>query len=185
MSSLVLNPPSQRQGRLMLALIVGLLALPFVIGAALYFGGWQPQRISHHGHLISPPRQLSGQMLRSAAKNGQNWIFLLRVSGPCTNECLARLDEMRRIHVALYKNMGRVSRAVLTDQLGDPALAALRRDQPDLQLLTDSSGELNDIADPVLLIDPQDQLVITYPPDAGPQGMRADLERLLKYAWNG
>jgi len=185
MSSLALPPPSQRQGRLMLALIVGLLALPFVIGAALYFGGWQPSRMSHHGHLVSPPRQLSGQMLRSAAKNDQNWIFLYRVSGPCTDACLARLDEMRRIHVALYKNMSRVSRAVLTDQPADPALLALQRAQPDLLLLTDHSGELNDIADPVLLVDPQGQLVITYPADASPQGMRADLERLLKYAWNG
>jgi protoheme IX farnesyltransferase len=62
MSSLTINPPpNQRQGRLMLALIVGFLALPFVIGAALYFGGWHPPRISHHGHLVNPPRQLSGQ----------------------------------------------------------------------------------------------------------------------------
>jgi hypothetical protein len=45
MSSLTINPPpNQRQGRLMLALIVGFLALPFVIGAALYFGGWHPPR---------------------------------------------------------------------------------------------------------------------------------------------
>jgi hypothetical protein len=178
-------PPNQRQGRLMLALIVGLLALPFVIGAALYFGGWQPPRISHHGHLISPPRQLSGQMLRSAAKNDQKWIFLLKVSGPCADACLARLDEMRRIHVALYKNMSRVSRAVLTDRPDDPALLALSRSQPDLLLLTAPAGELADIADPVLLVDPQGQLIMTYPADASPQGVRADLERLLKYAWNG
>lgn len=186
MSSLTINPPpNQRQGRLMLALIVGFLALPFVIGAALYFGGWHPPRISHHGHLVNPPRQLSGQMLRSAPNNDQKWIFLLQVSGPCGNECLTRLDQMRRIHVALYKNMGRVSRAVLTDQPDDPALLALARSQPDLLLLTASPNELTDIADPLLLVDPQGQLVITYPADASPQGVRADLDRLLKYAWNG
>jgi hypothetical protein len=186
MSSLAINPPpNQRQGRLMLALIVGLLALPFIIGAALYFGGWQPPRISHHGHLISPPRQLSGQMLRSAAKNGQKWIFMVRVAGPCDSKCLTRLDEIRRIHVALYKNMSRVSRAVLTDQPDDPALLALSHSQPDLLLLAAPPGELADIADTLLLVDPQGQLVITYPADASPQGMRADLERLLKYAWNG
>jgi len=26
---------------------------------------------------------------------------------------------------------------------------------------------------------------MTYPPDASAQGVRADLERLLKYAWTG
>lgn len=186
MNSIAITPPpNQRQGRLMLALIVGLLALPFVIGAALYFGGWQPSRVSHHGHLITPPRQLSVQMLRSAPENGQKWVLARRVTGPCAEDCLARLDEMRRIHVALYKNMGRVSRAVLTDQPDDPALLGLARSQPDLLLLTASPNELTDIADPLLLVDPQGQLVITYPADASPQGVRADLDRLLKYAWNG
>ena len=110
---------------------------------------------------------------------------MVRVAGPCDSKCLTRLDEIRRIHVALYKNMSRVSRAVLTDQPDDPALLALSHSQPDLLLLAAPPGELADIADTLLLVDPQGQLVITYPADASPQGVRADLERLLKYAWNG
>lgn len=203
MNSTAIKPlPNQRHGRLMLALIVGLLALPFAIGAGLYFGGWQPSRISHHGHLLTPPRQLPEQLLhpsgasfgaRSTGKNSEKWLLLFHVRGPCTAECAGRLDEMRRIHVALYKNMGRLSRAVLTDQPDDPALLALRASQPDLLLLTAPSaplaGEqasvLAEIADPLLLIDPQGQVIMTYPPDASAQGVRADLERLLKYAWTG
>lgn len=189
MNSFAIQPlPNQRQGRLMLALIASLLALPFAIGAGLYFGGWQPSRVSHHGHLLNPPRLLPEPMLRSTGKNGEKWKLVLHVRGPCTAECTNRLDEMRRIHVALYKNMGRLSRAVLTDQRDDPGLPALRASQPDLMVLTASPGELADalanIADPVLLVDPQGQVIMTYPPDATPQGMRADLDRLLKYAWN-
>ena len=194
MSSIALNPPpNQRQGRLMLALIVGLLALPFIIGAALYFGGWQPPRIAHHGQLVSPPRALPEPMLRStgfttqSVKNGEKWMLLLNVRGPCAAECTDRLDQMRRIHAALYKNMGRLSRGVVTDQPDDPALLALHRNQPDLLLLTAPAGELADefpqLAAPLLLADPQGQLVMTYPPHASPQGVRADLERLLKYTW--
>jgi hypothetical protein len=187
-------PPSQRQGRLMLALIVGLLALPFIIGAGLYFGGWQPPLTSPHGHLLNPPRQLPEQMLRpmgasvgarTAGNDDGKWRLVLHVRGPCTNECTARIDEMRRIHVALYKNMSRLSRVVLIDQPNDPALLALCESQPDLILQTTLSNELADIADPLLLVDPQDQLVMTYPANASPQGVRADLERLLKYAWSG
>ena len=195
MNSTVINPlPNQRHGRLMLALIVGLLALPFAIGAGLYFGGWQPSRISHHGHLLTPPRLLPEQVLhpkgtsfgaRSTGKNSDKWMLLLHVRGPCAAECAGRLDEMRRIHVALYKNMGRLSRAVLTDQPDDPALLALRDSQPDLLLLTAPSDQLAGIADPLLLVDPQGQVIMTYPPDASAQGVRADLERLLKYAWTG
>jgi hypothetical protein len=47
-------------------------------------------------------------------------------------------------------------------------------------------GKRLTITDPVLLVDPhwaaRDH---DYPADASPQGMRADLERLLKYAWTG
>jgi len=186
MSSVAINPlPDQRHGRLMLALIVGLLALPFAIGAGLYFGGWQPTRIAHHGHLLNPPRVLSDPVLRSTGKNAEKWKLVLNVRGPCSAECAGRLDEMRRIHVALYKNMGRLSRAVLTDQPDDPALLALRDSQPDLLLLIASPGELAGITDPLLLVDPQGQMIMTYPPDASAQGVRADLERLLKYAWAG
>lgn len=186
MNSTAINSlPNQRHGRLMLALIAGLLALPFAIGASLYFGGWHPSRISHHGHLLTPPRLLPEQVLRSTGKNSEKWMLLFHVRGPCAAECAGRLDEMRRIHVALYKNMGRLSRAVLTDQPDDPALLALRNTQPDLLLLTAPSEQLAEITDPLLLVDPQGQIIMTYPPDASAQGVRADLERLLKYAWTG
>jgi len=186
MNSIAIQPtPNQRQGRLMLALIVALLALPFVIGAGLYFGGWHPSRIEHHGNLLNPPRQLPEQMLRSTGKNSEKWKLVLQVRGPCAAECMSHLDEMRRIHVALYKNMGRLSRAVLTDQPGDPTLHALRASQPDLMVLSNQPGALPEITDPVLLVDPQGLLIMTYPPDASPKGMRADLDRLLKYAWTG
>ena len=195
MNNIAIRPlPNQRHGRLMLALIVGLLALPFIIGAGLYFGGWHPSRIGHHGHLVNPPRPLPEQMLhpkgasfgaRSTGKNAEKWKLVLQVRGPCAADCTSRLDEMRRIHVALYKNMGRLSRAVLTDQPDDPALLALHASQPDLMVLTAPSGALAEVTDPVLLVDPQGLVIMTYPPDARPQGMRADLDRLLKYAWTG
>jgi hypothetical protein len=176
------TPPDQRQGRLTLALIVGLLALPFVIAAALYFGGWHPSRVTHHGHLLTPPRPLPTEILRSTEKNAEKWQLLLHVRGPCAADCQRRLDEMRRVHVALYKNMGRLGRALLTEQADDPALPGVRASQPDLMLLSASPDTLADIADPLLLVDPQGRIIMTYPPDASPQGLRADLDRLLKYA---
>ena len=49
-------------------------------------------------------------------------------------------------------------------------------------LLKAPPDTLADIADPLLLVDPQGRIIMTYPPDASPQGLRADLDRLLKYA---
>jgi hypothetical protein len=35
------------------------------------------------------------------------------------------------------------------------------------------------------MADPQGQVVIIYAPDATTRGIRADLDRLLKFTWNG
>lgn len=184
MSDAVIRPPvhTPGRGRGMLLLIVGLLMLPFIIGGALYVSGWQPARTVHHGHLLNPPRALPEAVLRASEDLRGKWLLLLEVRGACTAECAGRLDEMRRIQVALYKNMGRLRRVVLTDRPDDPQLAALRQAQPDLLVIAaPSTGS----ADPLLLADPQGQVIMTYPPDATAQGVRADLERLLKFAWTG
>lgn len=176
-----LHPPGR--GRRTLLLIVGVLCLPFIVGGALYVGGWQPTRTVHHGHLLTPLRPLPAEVLSASAELRGKWLLLLAVRGPCAEPCAARVDELRRIHVALYKNMGRLRRVVVTDQPDDPQLAALRRSQPDLLVVAAPPGALT--GDPLLLADPQGQLIMTYPADAAAQGVRADLERLLKFAWTG
>jgi hypothetical protein len=175
-------PPS---GRGMLLLIVGLLMLPFFIGGGLYLGGWQPPRSESHGRLLKPPQALPDDVLRSTEKSRGKWLLLLEVSGPCAAECLGRLDEMRRIHVALYKNMSRLSRGLITRQADAPRLAELTNAQPDLQVVVAPSGVLAASTATLLLADPQGRVVMIYPPDASPQGIRADLDRLLKFTWNG
>lgn len=183
MSDAVMRPPGSGRGTLLL--IVGLLVLPFIVGGALYVGGWQPTRTVHHGHLLNPPRPLPDTVLRASDELRGKWLLLLEVRGACTAECTGRLDEMRRIQVALYKNMSRLRRVVLTDQPDDPQLAALRRAQPDLLVIAAPAAGLAGTADSLLLADPQGQLIMSYPPDATAQGVRADLERLLKFAWTG
>lgn len=182
MSGITMPPP--RGGRRMLLLIVGLLALPFVIGGALHFGGWRPARSVEHGRLLSPPPPLPAALLRSTADSRGKWLLLLEVRGPCAADCLGRLDELRRVHVALYKNMGRLRRGVVSDRPDDPQLAALRAAQPDLLVAAAPPGPA-EAAGRLLLADPQGLLVMTYAADAAARDIRADLERLLKYAWNG
>lgn len=181
MSDAVVRPPGS--GRGMLLLIVGLLALPFAIGGGLYVGGWQPARSTHHGQLLNPPLPLPESVLRSTAESRGKWLLLLQVSGPCTAECAGRLDEMRRIQVSLNKEMGRLRRVIVSDQPDDPQLAAVRQAQPDLLLAAAPAGGL--AADPLLIADPQGRLIMSYPPAADAKGIRADLDRLLKFAWAG
>ncbi len=187
-------PP--RNGSLMLALVVGLLALPFAIAGGLFLFGWQPARTANHGQLLTPPLPLpagglltpDGQALATADLSGK-WLLLLSGSGPCGADCSARINEMRRIQVALNKDMGRLRRVILSDQANDAEFAAARQRQPDLLVATTPPhwlpGATGDASYRLHIIDPQGRLIMDYPADVAAKGVRADLERLLKFAWTG
>jgi len=192
MSTIAL-PPLRSNGRRTLALIVCLLTLPFVIAAGLYFGGWKPARTLQHGILLEPPvtlpasglTQTGGQALPTEALRGK-WLLVLSLDGPCHQECIARIDEMRRIQVSLNKEMGRLRRIVLSEQTGDPELALASRMQPDLLVLGAPPRWLPPGAGHHLhIVDPQGRRVMEYPAGVSAREVRADLERLLKFAWTG
>jgi len=186
-------PPPRRNGRLMLALVASLLALPFAIAAGLYFGGWKPARTIQHGQLFEPPLALpasglltgDGHPLPTADLHGK-WLLILAVDGPCDQKCSQRIDEMRRIQVSLNKEMGRLRRVVLSNSAGDPALAAAGRQQPDLLILGAPAGWLaGGNNEPLYIIDPLGRRVIAYPAEVSAREVRTDLDRLLKFAWTG
>jgi hypothetical protein len=189
--------PRKGNGLPMLALVVGLLALPFAIAALLYFVGWQPERSGNHGRLRNPPVPLPANGLKmpdgrplATVELQDKWLLLLDGKGQCTAECVQRIDEMRRIQVSLNKDMGRLRRVVLSEQISDPELAAARQRQPDLVLAEapprwlPGSGD-DDAGYRLHIVDPQGNLIMDYPADIPAKGVRGDLERLLKFAWTG
>lgn len=188
-------PAPRPSGLPTLLLIVGLLLLPFVIAAGLYFGGWQPARTVQHGQLLSPPPVLpasglldtAGRPVATADLHGK-WLLVLSLDGPCGADCAARLDELRRIQVSLNKEMGRLRRVVLAPTTADPALADAARRQPDLLLFAAPPQWLGLPAATgyrLHIVDPLGQRVIDYPAAVGGKELRFDLERLLKFAWTG
>jgi len=189
-------PIQKRSGLPMLALVIALLTLPFVIAAGLYFFGWHPEQTGNHGQLLNPPLPLptsglktaDGRPLTTADLQGK-WLLLLDGTGPCTTDCVQRIDEMRRIQVSLNKEMGRLRRVVLSDRSGDPEFAQALRRQPDLVLATAPPQWLpgTDVIPGyrLHLIDPQGNLIMNYPIDIAARSVRSDVERLLKFAWTG
>ncbi len=189
-------PIPRRSGLPMLALVVSLLAMPFAIAAGLYFGGWKPARTIQHGQLHSPPLALpagglnrpDGTAMPTAELHGK-WLLIIAVNEPCTAQCQQRIDEMRRIQVSLYKEMGRLRRVVLSELNSDPGLAAAAGEQPDLLYLTAPAGWLggNNTAAAYRLhvVDPLGRRVMDYPAEVSAREVRADLDRLLKFAWTG
>jgi hypothetical protein len=140
-----------------LLLILALSLLPIVIGAGLYFFGWQPGRTANHGTLIVPPVAVDGGDLK-----GKWSLLLLGTAGDAGNA--ERLDELRRVRVVLAKEWKR------TQHLALDARPAALADLP---------------AGTVVIVDPNGLAMMRYAPGADAKGIRADLERLLKYSWIG
>lgn len=182
MSALVMPLQDRRAGRRMLLLLVAVLALPFIVAAVLIVSGWRPAAAPHHGELLQPAAPLALDDLAilagppKSALQGR-WLLVAVEPETCIADCERRLDELRRLHVALYKAMPRVKRVLLT-----PAVPSLA--QPDLAVAVPTSWPALDRPG-VWLVDPRGQAVLYYAHGAGQKAMLKDIERLLRYSWTG
>jgi len=140
-----------------LLLILALSLLPIAIGAGLYFFGWQPGKTANHGTLITPPVAVGIDGVKG------KWSLLL-LGNANDGGNAERLDELRRVRVVLAKEWKRTQHLRLDAQ---PAALA---DLP---------------AGTVVIVDPNGLAMMRYAPGTDAKGIRADLERLLKYSWIG
>ncbi|HLO61482.1 MAG TPA: hypothetical protein VK165_00815 [Azonexus sp.] len=176
--------PTPPTGQLrLLVLVVALFALPFTVAGGLFYGGWQPERTANRGTLVVPPVALQLADLQPAVDPQGRWLLVLAGGGNCAADCLRRIDELRRIQVSLYKEMSRVRRLVLVDDLPSAELTTLARQQPDLLIARRPASWAR--LDAVHVLDPQGRLVLDYTQEAPPRDIRSDLERLLKAGRNG
>jgi hypothetical protein len=101
------------------------------------------------------------------------------------------------VQVSLNKEMGRLHRVLLGDSVtalaADTALPGLRKSYPDLLIAAPMAGKDGDVLRSMLdstnhrfyVIDPLGNVMMRYTNQPDMQGMRKDLERLLKYSWVG
>lgn len=194
-----LNP-----ARRMILLVTGLLVMPFVVAFGLYWFEWRPAILGNHGELIQPPQALPKLGLMQpdgrpfpVSMLREKWTLVFVSQGPCDARCQQDLQQMRQVQVALNKEMGRLHRVLLSNSLAelaaDPSLPELRKRYPDLLFAvpdTSKDGEIwrrsfGDAKHRFYVIDPLGNLIMRYPENLDMQGMRKDLERLLKYSWVG
>jgi cytochrome oxidase Cu insertion factor (SCO1/SenC/PrrC family) len=190
-------PAAPGAGRRTLLLILALFVLPVLIAAGLYLSGWQPGRTMNHGELLKPafalPQGLNGvdgKPLPADELHGK-WLLLLAGSGPCDDACRALLQQMHSVQVALNKERNRIRRAWINPGAAtDPALPELQRLLPDMLVAQPADGAWGAAfgtaaGHRLYLADPMGNVILRYPDNADPQGVRRDLERLLKYSWIG
>ena len=141
-------PPVAKSSRAALILMVGLFLLPVLVASGLYLSGWRPAATGNQGELLQPPRPLpeavltdaGGKAVRTAELNGR-WLMVYVAGSACDAECRGTIDQMRRVHVLLNKEMERVARiALVPGGSPDAALSAAVAVYPDMRLLVSAAG---------------------------------------------
>lgn len=201
----IMSNPNRRQtvrNRLALILIALVVALPAVLSFLLYVSGWRPSSSGNYGELVEPARTitnlefetLDGGKLRFNDLR-KRWAFVYFVADGCGTTCEHNLYKMRQVRLTQGENAKRVQRLLVVADKG--ALDKLRiqlRDYPGMTVITGPPGSVRafseELALPVgtpldglgriYLLDPLGRLMMSYPADADPSGMRKDLKRLLK-----
>lgn len=188
---LVLSP-AQRS----MLLITVLLAMPFVLGWALYAYGWRPAETGNYGELLQPPPVWPGSALVTPAGQALKredllgkWQFVYVGAAACTDSCRHSLHQMRQVQVSLNKEMGRMKRLWISPVAAtDPAMPGILAEWPDLQIARapDATWAVAfPTPDRVYLVDPLGNVILRYPAEPDWKRVRKDIEKLLKYSWTG
>ena len=190
-SSAEAQPQPKPRSRLTLWILLAVCVLPFAASTALYLLA-PPKARMNYGELIEPhplsaftlPR-LDGQSVGLADFKGK-WTLIQVDGAECGNPCRDKLYKMRQVRLAQGKNMDRVQRMwlvtgdgpvdPLVQQAFDGTIMARAGDGRFLRQLPVSAGQDGHI----WLIDPLGNVMLRYPPQADPVGIKNDLVRLLK-----
>jgi hypothetical protein len=166
-------------------LIALVCAAPFVLGTLAYLYRWKTGAGANYGELIAP-RPLSGAPFdRLRGK----WVLVAFDASACDADCEKKLYFMRQVRRAQGKDMERVERLWLLLDSGTPRAELLAAIEGTRVARAESGPYLKEFpgkpAEHIYLIDPLGNLMMRYPRDPDPSGMRKDLERLLKYSQIG
>ena len=170
-----------KRGRVKLALLVAIFALPVIAGSIAYVSGWGSGAASNYGTLL-PPRQLDIPAL--VALRGK-WVLVQLDGGACDASCEQKLYYMRQVRRAQGRQMGRVERLWIITDSGSPAPALLAAIEgthlarSDAKLAGAFPAERAG-SDHIYLVDPLGNLMMRFPRDPEPARVIKDLQRLLR-----
>ena len=177
--------------------LIGLACIgPFVLAAILYYGPWQRSvlpTLPGVRELVQPPIALPPGWFdgpSTAADDRYRWSLIYARIAACDRQCVADLERLKQVHLALGRDVERVRRVYLytgdEPHLPDERQLIVRRldderGAPVLGLL----GEDRLRAGRVYIADPSGNVVVSYPPSAEQKELLRDLQRLLAVSRTG
>lgn len=195
------DPIDQSRSRTKLILLILMFLLPVAGSWYLVFftdyardgkGG------AEHGSLINPPRQLENvSFLRVNERSTEQaslygkWSMLFFVDGSCEAECEENLHRLRQIRLATGRQMQRIQRIAIIDEVESlrfsdnlsenyPGQLYVSRKDLGEDFLQQFQGLELDDKSAIFLIDTRGFLMMRYPGDTDPSGIIRDLSRLLR-----
>lgn len=191
----------QRRGRKVVLLMLIFFIVPIVVVMMMYKLNWKPHGESL-GELVSPARLLD---TTSELKNNEGLALsatfwkekwsVVYVAADCQKACLAKLHDMRQLHVSLYKDIDRAQRVLITTMQD---VTSIKRDYPDMIVINQPAGNITNfsqqfqvnnedasVSNRLYLVDPLGHLMMSYPQTTPLNNVRKDLTRLLRFSWAG
>lgn len=179
------------KSRIQLLSLLAVFVLPLAVALALQWSGWRPASVERHGHLFDQAIDVNPVKIRTVAgkeaawQNADGlWRVLFVAPAQCGTECERALDQLYRVWLALGKHARRIE----VFYYGRPEGASARygkffRRMQFVAAAEESVDPLSPMRQPaysVQLIDPHGYWIMQYAPGFDPDGLRADLVRLLK-----
>lgn len=180
------NLKKTKHPKLVLILLTVILLGPFCFAVMLIQKGNIHQfRLSNHGDLITPPKDIHEiETLQNQKLDGKWWLVYVP-SEKCELSCEGVLYDMRQIKTALGKDSERLGKLLITqtscNKYCDKYLKQNASQLVKIKLSVQEHSRLfNNTADGLYIIDPRGYLMMHYEIDTPPKDILTDLKRLLK-----
>ena len=196
---------NKTRGRRTLLLLMLIFAAPIVL-SLLTWSLWRPAGFGNHGDLIRTPhvlqpmsmQTLDGQEFDLLALEGK-WTLVYFDQGACDETCRKSLYNMRQIRLGQSKNAYRVRTMLVVREPRQVAMESVKNEYPGMIVVTGSSAQIEAVANQfstefgdafsgggrLYLVDPLNNLMMTFAADLDPLDMLKDLKRLLKVSQIG
>jgi hypothetical protein len=178
-----------------LYLLIAVALAPILASYFAYYV-WPPAGRTNYGTLVEPQRPVPS--IAAVGLDGtafdlrslkDKWVMVMVDGGACDRYCESKLLQMRQQRTMTGKDRGRIERVwFITDR--EPLSTLLMReyegtlfvrvDERDLAFLSLPDTERAGLRDHIWLIDPMGNLMLRWPRDPDPKGVKGDIARLLK-----
>ncbi|PPC87681.1 MAG: hypothetical protein CTY37_02955, partial [Methylotenera sp.] len=111
---------NQRKGRAVFLMMLTFFVVPIIAVVLMFKYDFKPTGTSR-GELMVPPRLLETTATLKNSDNQDSRRFwsekwtMVYVADVCEANCMAKLRDMRQIHVSMYKDIPRTQRVLVTN----------------------------------------------------------------------